>query len=527
LLTAAANTCYRLRALGVAIERPTGPTSTHSTQVDRQSLQRDRAILKTEGGALRAEATMAEAPVKSAKFRARDRVVVNVDSLAARWIGALALFSALCWLISLLAREHHYANWHAAGRIAWSVTILAAVAFIARGIFLGRPVTAAHASVAVVMLLAGLGAHVVSMDLLGNLLIAGAGWVFMWPTTVRPQPEALPRVWAVVNATSGDPLAPFAMQARKSYHFNADRTAAIGYCTRIGFAVVSGDPLGDETRFPELVADFAAMCHTRGWRIIVLGCSERRLRLWSDPAVIGQSMSRVPIGRDVVIHVGGFDMTGRKFRNLRQAVQRTHNFGITTEVIAEQDLDDSLQAELAEVLYSSHSGARFERGFSMFLDGVLERRYPGVQLIVARDQWGRVQGFHRYAVAGGGTDVTLDVPWRRPGAPNGIDERLSIDMASHSKTVGGQRLSISFAAFADIFANRNRTRLQNVVYVMIHLLDPFIALESLYRYVRKFHSLAEQRYALLSIQHLPAAVLILLSLELVPHRRRLSVRQGV
>jgi lysylphosphatidylglycerol synthetase-like protein (DUF2156 family) len=32
----------------------------------------------------------------------------------------------------------------------------------------------------------------------------------------------------------------------------------------------------------------------------------------------------------VVIDVTTFDMVGRKYRNLRQAVQRTQNFGITT-----------------------------------------------------------------------------------------------------------------------------------------------------------------------------------------------------
>ena len=189
---------------------------------------------------------------------------------------------------------------------------------------------------------------------------------------------------------------------------------------------------------------------------MVLGCSEKRLPLWSDRAVIGHSMSRVPIGRDVVIDVGAFEMVGRTFRNLRQAVQRTHNVGITTEVIAEQDLDGELLAELAEVLYSSHSGARFERGFSMILDGALEGRYPGIELIVARDRWGRVQGFHRYAVAGGGTDVTLDVPWRRPGAPNGIDQRLSVDMIYGSRDHGGQRLSLAFAAFPELFSDKSR-----------------------------------------------------------------------
>jgi len=464
---------------------------------------------------------MTEPPVKVARVKARERVVVNVDSPAARWIGALAVLSVFCWLVVLLARDHDHTHWHAAGRLEWSVTILAAVALIARGIFLGRPVTAAHAWAAMMVLLAGLGARLLSFDLLGDVLIAGAGLVLMWPTTSPPQPEALPRVWALVNATRGDALAPFAMQSLRSFHFNADGTAAIAYSTRLGFAVVGGDPVGDDARFPELVADFVAMCHSRGWRILVIGCSERRLSLWQNAAVIGQSMLAVPIGRDVVIDVQRFDMAGRKFRNLRQAVQRTHNCGITTEVVAEQEIDDAQQAELAEVLYTSHSGAHFERGFSMMLDGALERRYPGISLIIARDRSGRVQGFHRYASAGRGDDVTLDVPWRRPGAPNGIDERLSIDMIHEAKARGGQRLSLAFAAFPEIFTAKDRGLVQTFFYTAIHLLDPLIALESLYRYLRKFHSLGDRRYALVSVQHIPHALVVLLSLEFMPRRRQL------
>ena len=170
-----------------------------------------------------------------------------------------------------------------------------------------------------------------------------------------------------------------------------------------------------------------------------------------------ESCTAVPIGRDVVIDVTTFDMVGRKYRNLRQAVQRTHNFGVTTEVVDEQGLDDRLLAELTEVMLASPSGSRTERGFSMALDGTLEGRYPGVALIIARDKDGRVQGFHRYASAGDGTEVTLDVPWRRRGAPNGIDERLSVDMITAAREQGAQRLSLAFAAFPEIFTDKHRT----------------------------------------------------------------------
>ena len=99
---------------------------------------------------------------------------------------------------------------------------------------------------------------------MGSVLIAGAGSMLVWPTHSSRQPGLRPHVWALVDATHGDPLAPFAMQSLKTYHFRPDQTAAIAYRTRMGFAVVSGDPIGNPARFATLVADFALLCHARG-----------------------------------------------------------------------------------------------------------------------------------------------------------------------------------------------------------------------------------------------------------------------
>jgi lysylphosphatidylglycerol synthetase-like protein (DUF2156 family) len=452
--------------------------------------------------------------VASAGLRARERVVVHVHAPAARWISTLTLLSLFCWLILMLFHDHREPE--------WVLTIFVAVAFIARGIFLGRPVTAAHAWMAMALLIAGFAARVVFVDALGNAFMVAAGVALMWPTAARPNPADLPKVWALVNATTGDPVAPFAMQALKCHHFDSDATAAIAYRTRFGYAVVSGDPIGNEAQFPDLVRDFVTTCHAWGWRIVVLGCSERRLHLWSDVTVIGQTLHPVPIGRDVVIDVAAFDMAGRRFRNLRQAVQRTGNAGITTEIVAEQGLDPDLLAELAEVLLTSPSGSRMERGFSMILDGALEGRYPGIQLIIARDEQGRVQGFHRYATAGRGAEITLDVPWRRRGAPNGIDERLTVDMINSAKQQGALRVSLAFAAFPEIFDDANRGRIRSLFYTAIHLGDALIALESLYRYLRKFHALGDRRYVLLSLTQVVPLLVVLLSLEFMPRRRHLT-----
>lgn len=73
------------------------------------------------------------------------------------------------------------------------------------GHFLGRPVTAGHATTAAATVGAGLCAHFLSLGLPGNILVAGSRLALMWPTTTQPQPEALEQVWALVNATRGAP----------------------------------------------------------------------------------------------------------------------------------------------------------------------------------------------------------------------------------------------------------------------------------------------------------------------------------
>ncbi|HTY32149.1 bifunctional lysylphosphatidylglycerol flippase/synthetase MprF [Mycobacterium sp.] len=451
--------------------------------------------------------------------RRRERVLVRADVPAARFGSIAILLCALAWLAVLEAREHLGFYRAAPGRFGWSVALLAAAALIARGIFLGRPVTAGHAAIAAAAVGAGVFAHFLSFGGLGNFLIAGSGLALMSPTTAKPQPELLDRVWPLVDATHEDPLAPFAMHSGKSYHFSTDGSAAIAFRTRLGFAVVSGDPIGDATRFESLVADFVRMCRGRGWQIIVLAGGQRHVGLWRDD-VVGQKMLTVPIGRDVVVDVRHFTLRGRRFRNLRQAVQRTHNCGVTTQIVDEQGLDPALTAELTQVLYAAHRAARTERGFCMNLDGALRGRYPGVKLAIARDRRGRVVAFHRYATADAGLEVSLDAPFRRPDAPNGVDERLSVDMITDSKSKGALRLSLAFAAFPEIFDAEHPTPLQRVAYRLIHLLDPLIRLESLYRYLRKFHALAERRYVVLCAHHIPAALLVLLSLEFMPRPRR-------
>ena len=181
-----------------------------------------------------------------ARFAARE---ATVDTRVARWTGAVALFAAATWLAISLADDHHHPDWHAGDRLALVGDHPGGGGNV-RAWHLPGPTGHRRAPAVVgTAVIGGLAMHVLFSAPLGNVVIATAGLVLMWPTGARPEPDALPQVWARQDDPRSDPLAPFAMQSLKSYHFSCNRHAAIAYRTRMGFAVVSGDPVGDQTEF--------------------------------------------------------------------------------------------------------------------------------------------------------------------------------------------------------------------------------------------------------------------------------------
>lgn len=380
---------------------------------------------------------------------------------------------------------------------------------VARAVALGRPLLRSHIVACVVMLVA---ARVVAAQ--GHVTAAwigviAAGAVVGLPRRAPGAADADDRrhVWALVDRSTGDTLAPFALRSDKAYVFTPDRAAAIAYRVRFGTAIASGDPVGDPDAREAAVDAFLAHAEANGWRAAVLGAGDRMVEVWR-----ARGLRALSIGREVVIDVDRFSLDGRAFRNLRQAVQRTRNFGVTTEVVPERSLTPQLRAELEAVMRATGKGEQ-SRGFAMILDHVLDGTHPGTFIALARDRSGEVVAFQRYATADGGRELSLDVPWRVPGAPNGVDERLIVDVVRWAAEGRGASVSLAFAAFPDLFADPDRGALKQGAYRLVRTLDRFIKLESLYRFVRKFHAFGQQRYIALRPWQVLWVALAALTLE--------------
>jgi lysylphosphatidylglycerol synthetase-like protein (DUF2156 family) len=326
--------------------------------------------------------------------------------------------------------------------------------------------------------------------LLTALATAGTLTVLLlaFAPAVAPGPggEAQRRAVAALaaHADSGS-LAPFASRSDLAYAFSPDRRAAVGYRVLFGVALAAGDPVGSAGSAGAAVAAFLRVCDKHGWRPAVLGAGGDLLHLWR-----GHGLHGLSIGDEAVLDVASFSLASRRMRNVRQAVARTRNAGVTVTL---GPLTARLAGALRPVLEDWLAGHP-ERGFAMNLDHVLTPR-PDCLIAVAYGPDGRPEAFARFAVCGGGRILTLDVAPRRRDARNGVVERLVAEVVEHARARGAAEVSLNFAGLRRLFEITGAGG--RVAGVVGHAFDRWIELGPLFRFCAKFHPRWRSRYLLL------------------------------
>jgi lysyl-tRNA synthetase class 2 len=360
----------------------------------------------------------------------------------------------------------------------------------------------------------------------GLSLASGLALIAVLATLTAAAPPPVPAdsadraaMRALIAHRDADTLAPFAMRYDKSYVFEPQGRAAIGYRVLAGMAVAAGDPIGSRSAWPAAIDAFLAEVERRGWRPAVLGAGPRARELWA-----ARGMRGLGIGDEAVIDVASFSTSGHAMRNVRQAVRRTENAGIWVAVVPEPELSPELSAQLRRIhrAWLGRGTPRHprpdadmipqgrEHGFAMNLDAMAEGRHPDSLFVIAFAADGYAVSFQRYLLAaetGSGPILTLDVMPRHRIAPNGVNERLIVATIEYAAARGYKTVSLNFAAFRTVFeahrleahhleAHRLATGATGapprpgfwprMTRRAVHLLDPLVQIESLYRFNAKF-----------------------------------------
>ena len=186
------------------------------------------------------------------------------------------------------------------------------------------------------------------------------------------------------------------------------------------------------------------------------------------------------IGEEAIVDTEAFTLSSRRMRNVRQAVNRTHNAGVKV-TISELSAQDA--ADLQPILDDWLRGAQ-ERGFAMNLDKILTPR-PDCLIATAYSSDGEPVAFARFAVAADGQVITLDVAPRGNAATNGVAERLIVEMVEYAKAHGAREVSLNFAAMRWAFDGQGLV--PEAAAVLLRTFDRWIEIASLNRFCAKFN----------------------------------------
>ncbi|HZU74977.1 MAG TPA: phosphatidylglycerol lysyltransferase domain-containing protein [Acidimicrobiales bacterium] len=296
-------------------------------------------------------------------------------------------------------------------------------------------------------------------------------------------------VRALADRIEGSTLDPFALRHDKLHLIDPVSGSAIGYRPMFGVALASGPPVGPPGAAFSALSHYLQHCQAHGWRPAIIGLGPPELE-----ACDRLGLRHLHIGDEAVIDVGTFNLATPAMRNVRQAVKRTRNFGVTTSVQRESDLTGRLREQLLSIAFVGRGRAP-ERGFSMTLGDPLSGRHGDSVVVVAFDSEGEPVGFQRYAPCRGGRALSLDIMRRVPAAPNGVNERMIADVVAWAAERQVDQISLNFAAFRDLMdLGSERNRLQRIQYWLVHRIDRWIKIESLYRFNAKFHPVWLPRY---------------------------------
>jgi lysyl-tRNA synthetase class 2 len=321
-------------------------------------------------------------------------------------------------------------------------------------------------------------------------LVLGFTALALW---MRPLSHAVEQTVAerravreLVDSYGRDSLAFFTLRRDKSYHFSLGNRAFLAYRVVAGAALISGDPVGDENEFDALLADFERFAHGRGWRLAVVGAHRENL-----PYYERLGMRAIPIGDEAVLLPAEFSLEGRAIRKVRQSVSRLTKAGYRFRVVAAEELDAGLRAELDEVS-GAWRGRNVERGFSMAMDDLYA---PGTTFALAESEDGTVGGFLHLAPVPADAGWSLSTMRRRPDSPNGLTEFLVVETLAWARELGAPELSLNFCALNDFVApERAVTVPRRVARRVLLAADSVFQLERLHSFNRKFHPHWRPRY---------------------------------
>lgn len=252
--------------------------------------------------------------------------------------------------------------------------------------------------------------------------------------------------------------ANLALLGDKYFHFSQKRNAFLMYGESGRTVVVMGDPVGDESEFPDLLWEFYELTRRQGVRAVWYEISAEHLTVFVELGV-----RILKIGEEAVVDLESFTLDGAKGSRLRPPRNKLRREGYSFEVLEPSAIaarTPEIKAVSDQWLTAKKSK---EKGFSLgYFDEAYLSNFPCA--VVTREN--RIVAFANLWPGGANRELSLDLMRHTDDAPGGSMEFLFVECLLWAKANGYQKFNLGMAPLSGL-ESREAAPLWNKVVTLI------------------------------------------------------------
>jgi len=257
-------------------------------------------------------------------------------------------------------------------------------------------------------------------------------------------------------------------------------------------AVALGDPVGPPEHRGDAARDFAAMCERAGTVPCLFSVTGDTARTAGE-----MGWQAVRVADDTVIDLDGLEFRGKKWQDIRSALNRADKEGITYREVALADEPWAVRAQVRAISeqWVGDKGLP-EMGFT--LGGIDEAMDPAVRVGLAVDGDGSVHGVTSwlpvFAAGGAVRGWTLDVTRRRGGGFRPVSEFLIASACLAFQAQDAEFVSLSGAPLAHADSSGQGAAVDRLLDLLGAVMEPHYGFRSLHAFKTKFSPRYEPLY---------------------------------
>ena len=324
------------------------------------------------------------------------------------------------------------------------------------------------------------------------IVALGALTAFFLHTRTYRDADAADRARAIL-ATGGSTLSYMSTWPGNEYWFSPDGRAAVAYRAIAGVAVTVGEPYGDPAALDSAITEFASFCEHRGLQPCLYSVT-------AQARAVTQRLGwkSVQIAEDTLLPLDSLQFTGKKWQDVRAALNKAAKEGITAEWWSYPEMPPELLGQIHQISQKWMAGKGLPE-MNFMLGGLDELNDPNIRCLIAVGADRKVHAITSWMpVYDSGRPVgwTIDLMRRNtePGTFRGVMEFLIATAALTFRQEGARFVSLSGAPLAGLDRGERPSALQRVLDMIANTIEPAYGFQSLRQFKDKFQPVYQPLY---------------------------------